>query len=84
MAPADLGVPAVVIAMEGDPATPMAWARALADSIGDAVLITSDGEGHTAFLSNSFCVTDVVAAYLLDLVVPEDGWSCSEGEQHLG
>ena len=84
VAPADLGVPAVVIAMEGDPATPMAWARALADSIGDAVLITSDGEGHTAFLSNSFCVTDVVAAYLLDLVVPEDGWSCSEGEQQLG
>ena len=37
---------------------------------GDAVLITSDGEGHTAFLSNSDCVTDVVIAYLVDLVVP--------------
>jgi len=81
---ADLGVPAMVIAMEGDPATPMAWARALTDSIGDAVLITSDGEGHGAFLANSFCVTDVVLVYLVDLVVPEDGWSCSEGEQGFG
>ncbi|MBC8363911.1 MAG: alpha/beta fold hydrolase [Actinobacteria bacterium] len=82
--PADLAVPVLVIALEGDPATPMAWARALADSIGDAVLITSDGEGHTAFLSNSWCVTDVVIAYLADLVVPEDGWSCVEQEYLSG
>ncbi len=84
VAPADLAVPALVIALEGDPATPMAWAHGLTDSIGDAVLITSDGEGHTAFLSNSDCVTDVVIAYLVDLVVPEDGWSCVEGEDLSG
>jgi pimeloyl-ACP methyl ester carboxylesterase len=84
VAPADLAVPALVIAMEGDPATPMAWARALTDSIGDAVLITSDGEGHTAFLSNSWCVTEVVIAYLAELVVPEDGWSCVEEEALSG
>ena len=84
VAPANLVVPVLVIALEGDPATPMAWARGLTDSIGDAVLITSDGEGHTAFLSNSECVTDVVIAYLVDLVVPEDGWSCVEGADLSG
>ena len=84
VAPADLAVPVLVIALEGDPATPMAWARGLTDSIGDAVLITSDSEGHTAFLSNSECVTDVVISYLVDLVAPEDGWSCVEGEYLSG
>ena len=75
---ADLETPALVIALEGDPATPMDWARGLTDSIGQAVLITSNGEGHGAFLSNSECVTDVVLDYLWYLDVPIDGWSCEE------
>ena len=75
---ANLKTPALVIAMEGDPATPLAWGPGLVDSIGDAVLITSDGDGHGAFLTNSDCVTEVVFDYLLDLIVPDDGWSCSE------
>ena len=75
---ANLQTPALVIALEGDPATPMDWARGLTDSIGQAVLITSDGEGHGAFLSNSECVTDTVLEYLWYLDVPMDGWSCEE------
>ena len=75
---ADLVTPALVIAMEGDPATPAAWGPGLVDSIGDAVLISSDGDGHGAFLTNSNCVTEVVYDYLLELIVPEDGWSCKE------
>ncbi len=75
---ADLETPALVIALEGDPATPMDWARGLTDSIGQAVLITSNGEGHGAFLSNSECVTDTVLDYLWYLDVPIDGWSCEE------
>ena len=75
---ANLETPALVIALEGDPATPMDWARGLTDSIGQAVLITSDGEGHGAFLSNSECVTDTVLEYLWYLDVPIDGWSCEE------
>ena len=75
---ANLQTPALVIALEGDPATPMDWARGLTDSIGQAVLITSDGEGHGAFLSNSECVTDTVLEYLWYLDVPIDGWSCEE------
>ena len=75
---ADLDIPALVIAMEGDPATPIEWGPSLVESIGDAVLITSDGDGHGAFLTNSECVTWVVFDYLLELIVPEDGWSCEE------
>ena len=75
---ADLETPALIIAMEGDPATPIAWGPGLVDSIGDAVLISSDGDGHGAFLTNSECVTEVVYDYLLELKVPQNGWSCSE------
>lgn len=75
---ADLETPALVIALEGDPATPMDWARGLTNSIGQAVLITSDGEGHGAFLTNSECVTDTVLDYFFYLDVPVDGWSCEE------
>ena len=75
---ADLETPALVIALEGDPATPMDWARGLTDSIDQAVLITSDAEGHGAFLSNSECVTDTVLDYFWYLDVPADGWSCEE------
>ena len=75
---ADLETPALVIAMEGDPATPIAWGPGLVNSIGDAVLITSDGDGHGAFLTNSDCVTEVVFDYLIELTVPPDGWRCEE------
>ncbi|MFL2993770.1 MAG: alpha/beta hydrolase [Acidimicrobiales bacterium] len=46
--------------------------------MGNAVLITSDGDGHGAFLSNSECVTDVVFDYLINFRVPENGWNCQE------
>ena len=75
---ANLETPALVIAMEGDPATPIAWGPGLVDAIGDAVLISSNGDGHGAFLTNSECVTEVVFRYLTELVVPENGWSCKE------
>ena len=75
---ADLEIPALVIAMEGDPATPIAWGPGLVESIRDAVLISSNGDGHGAFLTNSDCVTEVVFRYLTELVVPENGWQCEE------
>ena len=75
---ADLDVPALVISMEGDTATPLEWGPGLVESMGNAVLITSDGDGHGAFLTNSDCVTDVVFDYLINFRVPENGWSCQE------
>ena len=78
VAPADLGVPALVVYLEGDPATPPAWAGALVAALADAVVISSNAEGHGAYLTNSWCLTDVVTAYLVDIEVPADGWSCRE------
>jgi len=76
--PADLSVPAVVAYLEGDPATPPTWATALAEALGDAVVISSNAEGHGGYLTNSWCLTEPITSYLVDLVVPEDGWSCRE------
>ena len=70
--------PALVVALEGDPATPATWAGRLADVLGAAVVVWSDAEGHGAYLAHSWCLTLPVTDYLVDLVVPEDGWSCEE------
>ncbi len=76
--PADLAVPALVVALEGDPATPATWADRLADVLGAAVVVWSDAEGHGAYLAHSWCLTEAITDYLVDLEVPEDGWSCDE------
>ena len=39
--------PIVVVGSTGDPATPYAWAKSLADQLESAVLVTRKGEGHT-------------------------------------
>jgi len=41
-----------------------------------APLLTYSGEGHTAYGRSNQCVTDVVDAYLVDGVVPQDGVQC--------
>ena len=76
--PANLEVPALVAYLEGDPATPPAWASALAEVMGDAVVVSSNAEGHGAYLTNSWCLTEPITRYLVDLEVPVDGWSCIE------
>ena len=78
--PVELAVPALVVYLEGDPATPPAWAEALADVLGDAVVVSSDAEGHGAYMANSWCLTGPVTDYLVELVVPVDGWSCVESD----
>lgn len=67
--------PILVVGTTNDPATPYAWAQALAKDLG-APLLTYTGEGHTAYGRSNQCVTDVVDAYLVDGVVPEDGVQC--------
>ncbi|MCB2413131.1 alpha/beta hydrolase [Demequina sp. TTPB684] len=74
-AAADSANPMLVIGTTNDPATPYRWAEALAEDLG-APLLTYSGEGHTAYGRSNQCVTDVVDAYLVDGVVPEDGVRC--------
>ncbi len=67
--------PILVVGTEGDPATPYEGAVTMADQLEAGVLLTWEGEGHTAFPQTS-CITDAVVGYLIDLVVPPDGTTC--------
>lgn len=73
---AEGAAPIVVIGTTRDPATPYEWAVSLADTLSSGVLITYDGDGHTAYGRSNDCVDDAVDAYLLEGTVPEDGLSC--------
>lgn len=68
--------PIVVTGTTRDPATPYAWAQALAKQLESAVLVTRDGDGHTAYGSGNACVDDALEAYLVDGEVPRDGLRC--------
>ncbi|MEF9906253.1 alpha/beta hydrolase [Streptomyces sp. P9-A2] len=71
--------PVLVIGNTGDPATPYEGARRMADELGEdvGVVLTWEGEGHSAYGSGSDCVDSTVNAYLLDGTVPKDGKVCS-------
>ncbi|MEN8651068.1 alpha/beta hydrolase [Streptomyces sp. 21So2-11] len=70
--------PILVIGNTGDPATPYAGARKMADELGKGVGVelTYKGEGHGSYNSGDKCVQGAVNAYLLDGKVPEDGKVC--------
>ncbi|MCK0113731.1 alpha/beta hydrolase [Ornithinimicrobium sp. F0845] len=68
--------PIVVIGTTRDPATPYEWAVSLADTLSSGVLLTYDGDGHTAYGRSNDCIDDAVDAYLTEGTVPEDGLSC--------
>jgi hypothetical protein len=67
--------PIVVVGTTGDPATPYEQTARLADMLGVGVVLTWEGEGHTAY-PNTRCITDAVDAYLIDLQVPRKGLRC--------
>ncbi|RGD56976.1 alpha/beta hydrolase [Kitasatospora xanthocidica] len=67
--------PIVVVGTTGDPATPYAWAEKLTAELGNAVLVTREGEGHTGY-GASKCVRASVDAFLLDGTVPAAGIRC--------
>jgi pimeloyl-ACP methyl ester carboxylesterase len=73
---ADQAPPIVVVGTTGDPATPYADAQALAKELATGVLLTWDGDGHTAFGGKSKCIDDAVSAYLIDEKVPATGKTC--------
>ncbi len=68
--------PIVVIGTTRDPATPYEEAVALADQLESGVLVTRDGDGHTAYQAGNDCVDEAVEDYLVDGTVPEDGLEC--------
>jgi pimeloyl-ACP methyl ester carboxylesterase len=69
--------PIVVIGTTRDPATPYVWAQALARQLSSGVLVTFDGDGHTAYTRGNPCISAVVNAYLDALKVPAAGTRCA-------
>jgi hypothetical protein len=68
--------PILVVNTTEDPATPLAWAEALADELRTAVLVTQPGEGHGLIESLSPCVLDIAQRYLIELEIPQDDTAC--------
>ncbi|MDI2127940.1 alpha/beta hydrolase [Yinghuangia seranimata] len=69
--------PILVVGTTRDPATPYAWAQALAGQLSSGHLLTYDGDGHTAYLRGSTCVDTAVDTYLLTGTTPPDGKTCN-------
>lgn len=68
--------PIVVVGTTGDPATPYPWAQALAAQLESGVLLTWEGQGHTAYGRAGDCIEDAVDSYFIDGTVPDDGARC--------
>ena len=68
--------PIVVVGGTNDPATPIRWAEKMVGELGpNARLVTYTGEGHGQLLV-SRCVTEIEAAVLTELVLPEPDTVC--------
>ena len=73
---AEGAAPIMVVGTTGDPATPYEWAVALADQLDSGVLVSYDGEGHTAYNKSNACVDDAVESYLIEGTVPASDPMC--------
>lgn len=75
---AEGAAPILVIGTTRDPATPYESAEALAKQLAAGVLLTREGDGHTAYLSGNKCIAAAVNGYLVKGAVPADGTVCKE------
>ncbi len=80
---ADTASPILVVGTKGDPATPYANAAAMAADLGNAVVLTWEGDGHTAFPKTK-CVNDAVSRYLVDLEAPAADTICPAADKGTG
>lgn len=67
--------PVLVVGTVNDPATPYKSAQALSKELSSGVLLTWNGQGHTAYPKTP-CVTTTVDSYLVKLAVPKNGTTC--------
>ncbi|MTB88445.1 alpha/beta fold hydrolase [Aeromicrobium senzhongii] len=70
--------PILVVGTNRDPATPYEWSVAMAEQLESGVLLTREGDGHTAYTSGNECIRKAVDAYFEDGTVPDDGTVCAE------
>ena len=72
--------PILVVGTTGDPATPYAWSKSLAEQLDSGQLLTWEGNGHTAYGGDASCVNDAVDAYLISGTRPKKGLTCHGNE----
>ena len=72
--------PILVVGTTGDPATPYAWSKSLAEQLDSGQLLTWEGNGHTAYGGDASCVNDAVDAYLISGTMPKKGLTCHGNE----
>jgi hypothetical protein len=68
--------PILVLGVVGDPATPIAWARALAATLVHGRLLEWQGQGHKAFGRGGPCIDSAVESFFLTGVLPPEGSVC--------
>ncbi|MGH3550153.1 MAG: alpha/beta hydrolase [Pseudonocardiaceae bacterium] len=68
--------PILVVGTIHDPATPYSSAQAMSQQLGSVVLLTYNGDGHTAYRRGSTCIDAAVDAYLTQSAVPAAGTVC--------
>ena len=67
----------LVIGTTGDPATPYHQSVDLARKVlANGLLVTFEGEGHTAYGRSNDCIANVVDDFLIDGVVPKQEVTC--------
>jgi pimeloyl-ACP methyl ester carboxylesterase len=67
---------ALVIGTVHDPMTPYVWAQRLTHDLGNARLLTYDGDGHGAITTLNPCIVGNMLAYLEDGALPPEGTVC--------
>jgi len=68
----------LVIGTTYDPATPYSGAVSLVADLGNARLLTMEGDGHTAYGGKSACIDASTEAYLVAGTLPAPGTVCSQ------
>ena len=69
----------LVIGTTHDPATPYQWAERLTEDLGNARLLTYDGDRHGAINDANPCIVLATAVYLADPdVLPPEGTVCEQ------
>jgi pimeloyl-ACP methyl ester carboxylesterase len=68
--------PILVIGTLNDPATPYFWSEALVEQLENAMLLTFDADGHTAYMRGSSCVDQTVDDFLLKREIPQGSITC--------
>ncbi|MGD9791932.1 MAG: alpha/beta hydrolase [Acidimicrobiia bacterium] len=68
----------LVVGSTGDPITPLASTKGMAEALEGGTLLVRDGEGHTSYASGNSCIDKAIDSYLIKLTAPADGTICKD------